>query len=123
MSNAHYFILYVDNPPASTAFYQDLLGKPPVDASPGFALFALDSGVMLGLWARAAVHPPVSTPGIEGEIAFKVDDSAAVDKTHAGWRSRGVNIVQPPNDLDFGRSFTALDPDGHRLRVFAPPAA
>ena len=28
--------------------------------------------------------------------------------------------------MDFGRTFVALDPDGHRLRVFAPreePAA
>jgi hypothetical protein len=22
--------------------------------------------------------------------------------------------------MDFGRTFVALDPDGHRLRVFAP---
>ena len=27
---------------------------------------------------------------------------------------------QAPTDLDFGRTFVALDPDGHRLRVFAP---
>ena len=28
-------------------------------------------------------------------------------------------IAFPPTDLDFGRSFVALDPDGHRLRVYA----
>jgi hypothetical protein len=28
--------------------------------------------------------------------------------------------VQPPTDMDFGRTFVALDPDGDRLRVFAP---
>ena len=26
-------------------------------------------------------------------------------------------------ELDFGRTFVALDPDGHRLRVFAPAGA
>jgi hypothetical protein len=25
--------------------------------------------------------------------------------------------------MDFGRTFVALDPDGHRLRVFAPAAS
>ncbi len=31
---------------------------------------------------------------------------------------RGVEIIQPPMEADFGRTFTAVDPDGHRLRVF-----
>jgi len=30
-----------------------------------------------------------------------------------------VPIALPPTDLDIGRSFVALDPDGHRLRVYA----
>jgi hypothetical protein len=29
-------------------------------------------------------------------------------------------ILQPPTEMDFGRTFTAADPDGHRLRVFKP---
>jgi hypothetical protein len=28
--------------------------------------------------------------------------------------------VQSPIAMDFGFTFTAVDPDGHRLRVFAP---
>jgi predicted enzyme related to lactoylglutathione lyase len=32
----------------------------------------------------------------------------------------GVAIAQKPVEMDFGYTFTALDPDGHRLRVFAP---
>ena len=31
----------------------------------------------------------------------------------------GASIALPPTDPDFGRSFVALDPDGHRLRVYA----
>ena len=56
MPDANLTILCVDNPPASTAFYQDLLGREPLEASPTLA------------------------------------------------------------------TFLALDPDGHRLRVFAPGA-
>jgi predicted enzyme related to lactoylglutathione lyase len=41
---------------------------------------------------------------------------------HAEWKRRGLTIVQAPTRLDFGTTFVAVDPDGHRLRVFAPEA-
>ncbi len=55
-----------------------------------------------------------------GEIAFPVENSAEVDATFAEWRGRGVRIVLAPTQMDFGYTFIALDPDGQRLRVFAP---
>ena len=33
-------------------------------------------------------------------------------------RGAGLKILQTPTDLDFGRTFVALDPDNHRLRVY-----
>jgi predicted enzyme related to lactoylglutathione lyase len=45
---------------------------------------------------------------------------AEVDKTHDAWKEKGLKILQPPTDMDFGRTFVALDPDRHRLRVFFP---
>jgi len=122
MSDPNFVILYVDNPSASAAFYGDLLDKPPVESSPTFAMFALVSGVMLVLWSRHTVEPAATAPGGGGEIAFSVAANSTVEKLHADWRGRGLTIVQEPTDLDFGRSFVALDPDGHRLRVFAPVA-
>jgi catechol 2,3-dioxygenase-like lactoylglutathione lyase family enzyme len=116
----NFILLYVESPPASAAFYGDLLGRPPVESSPTFAMFALGCGVMLGLWARHTVEPTATGCG-GGEIAFAVDaDTLAA--LHADWAGRGLTIIQPPTDMDFGRTFTALDPDGHRLRVFAPAA-
>lgn len=112
-------ILYVDNPPLSAAFYTDLLGRSPVEASPTFVMFALESGVMLGLWARDTVAPAATAAG-GGELAFTVDNNAAVDALHRHWRARGLSIAQAPVAMDFGMTFVALDPDGHRLRVFAP---
>ena len=53
----NFTILYVDNPPASADFYAGLLGQQPVETSPTFALFALPSGLMLGLWSRHTVEP------------------------------------------------------------------
>ena len=122
MMDPNFVILYVDSPRSSTDFYAELLGKPPVEASPTFAMFALDSGVMLGLWSRATVAPAAAAQPGSSEIAFTAAGPAQVDATHADWRKRGLTVVQPPTDMDFGRTFVALDPDGHRLRVFAPAA-
>jgi catechol 2,3-dioxygenase-like lactoylglutathione lyase family enzyme len=116
----NFIILYVDNPPASTDFYAGLLGQQPVETSPTFALFALPSGLMLGLWSRHTVEPAATAAGGGAEVAFTVDHAGTVDAVHGDWLSRGLKVLQPPVDLDFGRTFVALDPDGHRLRVFAP---
>ena len=35
-------------------------------------------------------------------------------------QKRGIEILQKPTRMDFGFTFVGLDPDGHRLRVFAP---
>ena len=120
MSDPNFLILYVENPTASTAFYGALLGRTAVEASATFAMFALESGMMLGLWARHTVEPAAKSAGGGGEIAFAVEGNAKVDAIHAEWGGRGLPIVQPPSKMDFGYTFVALDPDGHRLRVFAP---
>jgi hypothetical protein len=57
MSNPNFVLLYVDNPSVSVSFYAGLLDRQPVEASATFALFALDSGLMLGLWSRHTVEP------------------------------------------------------------------
>ena len=110
-------LLLVDSPAASAAFYADLLGRAPVEASPTFAMFAMPSGAGLGLWSHHTVEPAPGGGAGAAELAFAVPD---VDAVHADWAARGLRIAQAPVDLDFGRSFVALDPDGHRLRVFAP---
>ena len=122
MPDPNFILLYVDSPAASAGFYTDLIGRPPVEASPTFAMFALESGVMLGLWSRHTVEPAATALPGAGEIAFALADNAAVTRTHADWQARGLPIAQAPVDLDFGHTFVALDPDGHRLRVFAPAA-
>jgi len=123
MPNFSFVLLYVDSPPASAEFYASLLEAPIIDQSPTFAMLPLREGVMLGLWSRHTVEPkPAATAGA-AEVAFTVADAAAVDAMHADWSGRGLIIAQPPTQMDFGTTFVALDPDGHRLRVFAPEAA
>jgi predicted enzyme related to lactoylglutathione lyase len=122
MKDINFILLYVESPKTSEAFYAALLGRPAADSSPTFVMFAMASGVMLGLWKRDGVAPAANAPG-GGEIAFAVGNGAAVDARHAEWGARGMKIAQPPTNMDFGRTFVALDPDGHRLRVFAPGGA
>lgn len=110
-------ILLVNDPTASAAFYTGLLGTPPIEASATFAMIPLADGLALGLWSRHTVTPAPGAAAGGTELAFTVTD---VDATHADWVARGIAIAAAPADLDFGRSFLALDPDGHRLRVFAP---
>lgn len=122
MSDPNFILLYVDSPTASAAFYSELLGHPPIESSPTFAMFALSSGVMLGLWSRHTVEPSATARGGGSELAFTVADAGAVHAMHTAWSQRGLTIAQKPTDMDFGHTFVALDPDGHRLRVFAPAA-
>ncbi|MGO9700749.1 MAG: VOC family protein [Xanthobacteraceae bacterium] len=120
MTQPNFMLLYVDSPRASGEFYSALLAREPVETSPTFVLFVLDSGLKLGMWARHLVKPAPSAPAGGTEIVIPVEKPAAVDTTHAVWRARGLPVIQEPTDMDFGRTFVALDPDGHRLRVFAP---
>jgi catechol 2,3-dioxygenase-like lactoylglutathione lyase family enzyme len=116
MSNTLSF--YVTDPAISADFYARVLGRPAVQQSPTFAMFILDSGLALGLWQKDGVLPaPADLPGA-CDLGFKVDH-ARIEAMHAEWRDMGVKILMPPTDQDFGNSFVAADPDGHRLRVYA----
>ena len=120
MASKDFAILYVENPEASGRFYAGLLRREPVEASPGFVLFALESGLMLGLWSRHTVAPAAAGAPGAGELAFTLPDVAALDGRFADWQARGLTILQPPTDMEFGRSFVIADPDGHRIRAFVP---
>ncbi len=122
MQDPSYVLLYVANVSASEKFYADLLGKKPVESSPTFSLFVLANGLKLGLWRRDTVEPASRVAGGGAELAIAVADAAAVRATYEDWRRRDLTIAQTPTTMDFGDTFVALDPDGHRLRVFAPVA-
>ena len=119
MGNVGFILVYVENVAASEAFYASILGRQAIDSSNTFAMIPAAPGLMLGLWRRDGVKPPASAAG-GGEIAFPVEKPAEVDTIFAEWRGLGVKIAQTPTMMEFGYNFVALDPDGQRLRVFAP---
>ena len=122
MNPPNFVLLYVTDPLKSAAFYEAHLSVPIVESSPHFAMLALPGGMMLGLWDVAEVLPPTRVTGGGTELAITTASNAEVDQLHADWKGRGMPIAQSPTSLDFGYTFVGLDPDGHRLRVFHPPA-
>lgn len=115
VSNLGYVLLFVKDPLESGRFYERLLGISPVEAAPTFVLFVLGNGVKLGLWSRETAEPKVTAQAGGSEICFSEDN---VDQLYEHWSKLGVAMAQVPTDMDFGYTFVALDPDGHRIRVF-----
>ena len=115
----HSFLLYVEDPLKSAAFYEKLLRAKPVEASPGYAMFALTPPTMLGLWKRADVLPKVTASAGCNEVGFHVESKEIVEQFFESAKKIGAVVLQEPTQMDFGYTFTVADPDGHRLRVFA----
>lgn len=123
MPDFNFVLLHVADHAASAALYHALLGIPIVEQKADIAILPLRDGVMLGLWSRETVEPRSTGATGASEIAFALADTAAVEAMHADWKARGLAIAQAPTQMSFGTTFVALDPDGHRVRIFAPHAA
>ncbi len=85
-----------------------------MEEAPTFALFVLANGVKLGLWSRKTAEPKVTAYPGASEICFSHEN---VDDLYEQWKKKGLSFAQEPKDMDFGRTFVVLDPDGHRIRV------
>lgn len=112
-------VLYVADVSKSVAFYRDLFVLEPSYYGEGFALFELESG-QLRLWQQDEVVPTVSSSHSVGlkdgcELAFNLGEENALDNLFDKL-STMAEILQLPCQMSFGKAFTALDPDGHRLR-------
>ena len=67
---------------------------------------------------QTGVKPAATLTGGGGELGF-VPGSAEVEARYNQWRELGLPIEQTPTEMEFGYTFVARDPDGHRLRVYA----
>ena len=112
-------ILYVSDVEASTAFYRRILDHEPIETYPGFSVFKLSDDMTLGLQAADEIEP-VAEPYVGGaELSLSNVEHADVDRLHAQWEMLSIPMVLEPTVLEFGYTFVATDPDGHRLRVCA----
>lgn len=115
-------ILYVKSVEASVSFYQKILGEAPIEFHPTFASFQLTNGHMLGLWIETGVMPKTVGVGARSELCFDVPDRTELEGKFSVWTDAGAEILQGLTKMDFGDTFTAADPDGHRLRVMVSAA-
>ncbi|MGF6154885.1 catechol 2,3-dioxygenase-like lactoylglutathione lyase family enzyme [Ensifer sp. KUDG1] len=117
MAKANLIVLYVKDPLASVTFYRAVLAQEPQVAYQTFSSFELPGGFTLGLWAEHTVAPEPAASGSRSELAFMVEDESAVRAHYEDWKGKGLPVAQELTEMDFGPTFVALDPDGHRLRV------
>jgi catechol 2,3-dioxygenase-like lactoylglutathione lyase family enzyme len=117
MASPNLVIRYVDDAHVSANFYAKLFGVDAAFDGPVFASVPFRDDVRLAFWNRPVIHPAADRPGEDGEICLKADTPQMLDETFSEWKVAGITILQEPVDMPFGRTFTAADPDGHRIRV------
>ena len=81
-------------------------------------MFVFESGAKLALWSSATVEPAATQSAGAMELAFPLPDETSVDTGLAEWQAHGLTIIQQPTRMEFGYTGMALDPDGHRLRLY-----
>lgn len=112
-------ILYVTDVDKSTVFYSKILKAEPIEQYSEFSVFALSNDFILGLQAKSGIAPKPQSHFGGFEICMSDVSKQDVDDIYKQWCNLGVDITMKPVDLDFGYTFVAVDPDGHRLRVCA----
>ncbi|MFQ1005371.1 VOC family protein [Gilliamella sp. CG22] len=112
-------IVYVKDVDASTEFYTKILGRPPVETYPGFAVFLMNNNFILGLQEANKITPKEPNHYGGFELSFSDVTKNDVDAIYSTWKELNVKIELEPQMLDFGYTFVGNDPDGHRLRVCA----
>lgn len=117
MLTAAMTILYVANPVKSARFYADLFQIEPAETYPTFCQLTLPGDFKLGLWSKYTAEPlPSSCQGNSGELFITANSKEEVDAAFHNWANK-LTIIQKLVQLDFGYTFAAVDPDGHRIRV------
>jgi predicted enzyme related to lactoylglutathione lyase len=109
-----YAIVGTGDVPAARRFYTEKLGLGTEDdVADIFSQFTTRAGT---LWGLAQRRPELSDGGVE--LYLEVEDS---DEAYRTWQARGVEMVDEPHDMPFGRTFAFKDLDGRVLHAYARP--
>lgn len=113
------FVLYVTDVSKSKHFYASIFECEPNVLSPTFVALDFADNVTITLKQRDALTPKSTITGGGTELSMPVTDKSTLDELYQSWIEKGVEFVQHPESSVFGVNFVAVDPDGHRIRVFA----
>lgn len=118
--NLTYIILLCEDLPRMRTFYHQTLGFPIQRDWEGWIELRAGS-VLLTLRSRARSYDgPPRAPDTAGvQLAFRVEPEE-VDDWHNQLREKGVEILEPPRDQDYGhRTLFFRDPEGNILEIYA----
>jgi PhnB protein len=77
--------------------------------------------VMMGQGAReCSMQSPQDVGAATMGVFIYLDD---VDKHYTVAKAAGAEIVHPPKDVEYGRTYSAVDPEGHPWFFTAPAKA
>ncbi len=114
MINGFHTIVYSDDPDATRAFFNDVLGWPSIDAGGGWQIFKTKP-------AELGVHP---TKGPDGEVwgtapmhqsSLMCDD---IEATVAELRAKGVEVADEINDEGFGLTTMITVPGAGQMMLY-----
>ncbi|MBF4562570.1 VOC family protein [Microbacterium sp. VKM Ac-2870] len=101
---------------ASQAFYENFLGLVRSPAGPPHAVVFATTPIAFAVRdiVDDAVRDDATHPGAGIALWLHATD---VQEIHDGLVAAGHEIVAPPIDGPFGRTFTFADPDGYRVTL------
>lgn len=112
-------IIYVDDVEKSRKFYQKIFKSDPLETFEEFVVFPLTADCVLGIQSKSGIEPKPQPQFGGFEICMADVTKEEVDSLYQEWKAQGVEFELEPITLEFGYTFVARDPDGHRLRVCA----
>ena len=119
MFNIDSFVLYVTDIHRSMDFYSKAFDCEPTLLSPTFAAITFASNVKITLKQSDTLTPISKVTGGGTELSIALTDKQALENLYKEWKAKGIQFKQAPEESVFGINFVAIDPDGHRIRIFA----
>jgi uncharacterized glyoxalase superfamily protein PhnB len=90
------------------------------DGKIGFARLGCEGGgavTLASVWPEGGFASPLELPAVHSQVYCNVDDT---DAHYERAKAAGATIAAEPADQYGGRSYRAIDPEGHRW-IFAGP--
>ncbi|NAZ53689.1 glyoxalase [Vibrio toranzoniae] len=113
------FVLYVADIHRSMDFYAKAFDCKPKLLSPTFAALDFADNVKITLKQADFLTPASTVKGGGTEISMPLADKETLENLYEAWTEKGIQFEQAPKESVYGINFVAVDPDGHRIRIFA----